>query len=172
MNTLEDLYTFVDLAKANRKYPESTANNLKSALKIFEKDLNAGEIKSLHLIETNIDGIFRTVVINNKDKSIGSLNTYKARLIRVINDFKRYGQDPAKIQNWTAKPRNSTPLSIKKDKQDKEKINLSDSHHTPVHKIELALNKDSIATIIVPKGINREDIKAIKSVLDSLVSDK
>jgi hypothetical protein len=171
MNTLEDLYTFIDLAKANRKYPESTANNLKSALKIFEKNLNAGEIKSLHLIETNIDGIFRTVVINNKDKSIGSLNTYKARLIRVINDFKRYGTDPSKLQNWVVK-KNSTPLSVKKDKQDKEKIILSDSHHTPVHKIELALNKDSIATIIVPKGINREDIKAIKSVLDSLVSGK
>ena len=100
MENFNNLYHFIDIAKANRKYPDNTANNLKSALKIFEKELNADESKSINMIESSIEEIFRDVAIANKDKSILSLNTYKARLLKVINDYKKYGADPAKIQKW------------------------------------------------------------------------
>jgi len=90
MDNFHSLYDFIDLAKSNRKYPDNTANNLKSALKIFEKELNAYELKSISMIEDSIEEIFKSVVIANKHKSILSLNTYKARLLKVINDFKKY----------------------------------------------------------------------------------
>ena len=122
MEKFNYLYDFIDFAKANRKYPESTANNLKSALKIFEKELNPEELKSINMIEDSIEEIFRSVAIANKDKSIISLNTYKARLLKVINDYKRYGADPSKIQKWVIKTKKSTPLLIKQDKTDKNKI--------------------------------------------------
>ena len=99
------LYDFIDFARANRKYPDNTANNLKSALKIFEKELNAEELKSISMVEDSVGEIFRSLVIAHKDKSIVSLNTYKARLLKVIKDYKKYGAEPSKIQHWVAKER-------------------------------------------------------------------
>ena len=125
MEKFNNIYTFIDFAKGNRKYPANTANNLKSALKIFEKVLTDDELNSISLLEDRIEEIFISVINSNKNKSIGSLNTYKARVLRVLKDYKKYGANPAKIQNWQTKIRNSTPLLINKDNTDKNKINLS-----------------------------------------------
>lgn len=175
MNKFNDLYNFIELAKNNRKYPESIYNNLKSALKVFEKELNAQELSSIELIEQNIDEIFINAVENNKDKSIGSLNTYKARFLKVIGDYKRYGADPSKIQGWIIKTRKSTPLLNKKDKQDNTKDKpataLSNFTNTPVnsvHKIELALKNNEKAVLLLPKDISVNEAKIIKSIIDSL----
>ena len=165
-----NLYDFVDFAKANRKYPDSTANNLKSALKIFEKELNVEELKSINMVEDSIGEIFRSLVIAHKDKSIVSLNTYKARLLKVMKDYKKYGAEPSKIQNWMVKIKKSTPLLVNKDKPDKNKIILSKSINTPVdncHKIDLSMDCGQIQ-ISVPKNITQKEIKIIKNILDSL----
>ena len=170
-DNFKDLYDFIDLAKANRKYPENTANNLKSSLKIFEQNLNSDELKSIRMIEQSIEEIFRDVVKSNKSKSIISLNTYKARLLKVISDYKKYGADPGKMKNWIAKTRKSTPLLIKEDKQDKENINLSNPIYNAVentHKIEFLLKNNQKATLLIPRNISSEDIKTIKNILDSL----
>jgi len=173
MDKFINLYDFVDFAKANRKYPSNTANNLKSAIKIFEKELNAEELKSITMVEDSIGEIFRSLVIAHKDKSIVSLNTYKARLLKVIKDYKKYGAEPSKIQHWVVKTRNSTPLLVKKDKTDKKYINLSNAINTPVdnhHKIELSLS-NGMAQILIPKDIKAKDIKIIKDVIDSLATE-
>jgi len=166
------LYDFIDFAKANKKYPGNTANNLKSALKIFEKELNTEELKSIAMVESSIEEIFRSLVIANKEKSIVSLNTYKARLIKVIKDYKKYGAEPSKIQHWFVKTKKSTPLLIKKDKTDKKKISLSNLINAPVdnfHKIELCLRGESKSVIIVPKDITEKEVKMLKNILDSLL---
>ena len=167
------LYDFVDFARANRKYPDSTANNLKSALKIFEKELNAEEIKSIHMVEDSIGEIFRSLVIAHKDKSIVSLNTYKARLLKVIKDYKKYGVDPAKMQRWVTKEKKSTGVLIKKDKPDTKKITLSNVIHEGVdncHKISLCLTS-GYAEISIPKNISTQDAKTIKAIIDSLATN-
>lgn len=164
------LYQFIDLAKANKKYADSTANNLKSALKIFEKELNAEELKSIEMVESSIGEIFRSLAIANKDKSIVSLNTYKARLLKVIKDYKKYGADPSKMQSWATKIREYSPPLVKKDKPDKNQIILSDRINTPVsnlHKIELSLSAGT-AQILVPKNITPKECKTIKDIIDSL----
>lgn len=175
MNKFNDLYDFIDFAKGNRKYPENTANGLKSALKIFEKVLNIDELNSVDLIEDNIEEIFISVVGANKDKSISSLNTYKARFIKVIDDYKRYGVDPSKMQGWNIKSHKTPAHHVQKDKtdkkQDKPQIELSDFANTPVHKIELCLRGDTKFSISVPKNINAKEIKMIKNILDSLVAE-
>jgi hypothetical protein len=168
-----DLYEFIDFAKSNRKYPENTANGLKSALKIFEKELNIDELNSVDLVEDNIEEIFINVVSKNKNKGIGSLNTYKGRLLKVINDYQKYGVNPSKIQGWTTKINKITSHNIgKKDTSDKEqdKIQtvLSDHTNTPVHKIELSLQDDRKSTILIPKDITAKEAKMIKDILDSL----
>lgn len=177
MNKFKDLFDFIDFAKGNRKYPENTANGLKSALKIFEKVLNVDELNSIDLIEDNIEEIFINAVSHNKDKNIGSLNTYKARLLKVIKDYQRYGINPSKIQGWAAKIHKS-PVHhhIKKDRLDKKpdstKTDLSYSTNTPVnniHKIELALRPDTNFIISVPRDITANEAKKLKNILDSLV---
>ncbi len=171
MDKFKNLYDFIDFAKANRKYPDSTANNLKSALKIFEKELNAEESKSIAMVEDSIGEIFRSLVIANKEKSIVSLNTYKARLLKVIKDYKKYGAEPSKIQNWIVKAKKSTPLLIKKDKTDKKTIRLSHYITSSVetsHKIDLSFDCGN-AQISIPQNINKSEAETIKSIIDSLV---
>jgi len=176
MNKFIDLYNFIDFAKSNRKYPSNTANGLKSALKIFEKELNIDELNSINLIEDNIDEIFINLVSKNKDKNIGSLTTYKARLLKIIHDYQRYGIDPAKMQNWTTKSHiNIIHKSHKKDTpdkvQDKPEIALSTTTDTPVdnmHKIELFLRPNKKSLILIPRDITAEEAKTIKTILDSL----
>lgn len=171
MQKFNNLYTFVEFAKNNRKYPESTANNLKSALKIFEKVLTDDELDSINLIEDRIEEIFINVINSNKNKSIESLNTYKARILRIIEDYKKYGANPANIQGWVIKTKNSTPLLNKKDKQDKSQISLSNPFPTPVdnmHKIELTVQANSRIVILLPKDKSEKEITLRILPLDSL----
>ena len=175
MHKFSDLYEFIDFAKGNRKYPENTANGLKSALKIFEKELNIDELNSVDLVEDNIEEIFISTVGKNKDKSIGSLNTYKARVLKVIQDYQKYGVDPSKIHGWNIKSNKTiTPKISRKDTSDKEpdkpQITLSDHTNTPVHKIELSLRDNFKSIIMVPKDINAKEAKMIKDIIDSVVS--
>jgi len=168
VNKFSDLYDFIDLAQSNRKYTESVANNLKSALKIFGKELNEEEMSSVSLIEDNIEEIFRIVANNNKNKSIGSLNTYKARILRVISDYEKYGQQPGRIQGWPVKEKKLTPMLNAKDKKDKP---LSLPKHTPVesvHKLDFALKDGSRAILTIPTNISPKEISTLKSLLDSL----
>lgn len=179
MNKFKDLYDFIDFAKSNRKYPANTANGLKSALKIFEKELNIDELNSVGLIEENIEEIFLNAVSKNKDKNIGSLNTYKARMLKVINDYQKYGINPSKIQNWSAKTNKLTSHKhVKKDisdkEEDKHQIALSDPINTPVHnihKIELSLRPEHKSLIIIPGNINKKEAETIKAIIDSLVTE-
>ncbi len=173
MNKFKDLYDFITLAKNNRKYPNNTANGLKSALNIFEKELNIDELNSVDLVEDNIEEIFINAVSSNKDKSIGSMNTYKARLLKVIKDYQKYGLDPSKMQNWSIKHDKALHLKIvKKDipdkKQDNTQITLSEQTNTPVHKIELALKSGEKAIISIPRDISSDEIKTVKGIIDSL----
>jgi hypothetical protein len=172
MDKFINLYNFIDFAKTNKKYPESTANNLKSALKVFEKELNAEELRSINMVEESINEIFRSVTIANKEKSIVSLNTYKARLLKVIKDYKKYGANPSKMQGWVVKEKKSTPLLIKKDNLDKDKINLSNSIYRPVdnyYKIEFSSENNQKTFISVPKNITQKEIEIIKKLLNSLI---
>ena len=175
MHKYSSLYDFIDFAKGNRKYPENTANGLKSALKIFEKELNVDELSSIDLVEDNIEEIFINVVGKNKDKVIGSLNTYKARVLKVIKDYQKYGANPSKIQGWVTKNHKDVGHKLsQKDTLDKEpdknKTGISDHTNTPVHKIELSLRDNIKCVIIVPKDITQEEVKMVKGILDSLSS--
>lgn len=173
MNKFNDLYDFIDLAKSNRKYPENTANGLKSALKIFGKQLNLDEINSVDLVEDNIEEIFISVVGANKDKTVASLGTYKTRLLKVIKDYQKYGIDPNKMQNWNVSSTKALKHIIKKkdiqDKEeDKDKITLSDHVNTPVHKIELSFKNNRKFLMLLPKDIDQKEAESIKKIIDSL----
>jgi len=174
MNKFIDLYNFIDLAKGNRKYPQNTANGLKSALKIFEAHLNIDELNSIDVIEDNIEEIFINAVAKNKDKNIGSMNTYKARLLKVIKDYQKYGINPSKMQGWITKTRNVVSVRRAKEdnkdrKQDNYQTDVSIDTNTPVHKIELDFGPGRKSSISVPSNMNPKEAETIKGIIDSLL---
>lgn len=165
------LHEFVDLAEKNRKYPANTAHGRRAALKLFDTVLNPDERESLDLIQERIGEIFLSLISKHKDAfSIASLNTYKGRFLKVIQDYKRFGIKPESIAHWEAKPRQY--IQRQKDTNKDTSIhNLSFPIHRPVHKLEIALETGETATIETPIDISPRDITRIKHILDALGKD-
>lgn len=103
MKKINDLYDFIERAIKSRKYPENTGLSLKSALKLFERELNEDEKNSLDQFKRNIEQIYQTVFSKNKEYSADSLAVYKSRVLKAINDYEKYGTDPNKMANWIPK---------------------------------------------------------------------
>ena len=167
MDNLKQLYDFIHLAQKNRKYPNNTAHGKRAALKLFETVLHPDELESLQLIEERMKEIYLSLISKYKDDfSIQSLNTYKGRLLKLIQDYKKYGQNPHAFNNWEIKKRKYQNKDIKKD------ISLSDSSfsiHNPVHKIQIYLDNNSLCTIEIPHKITRQDASIITKIIGSLI---
>lgn len=103
MTNVKLIYEFIDHAIKSRKYPENTGSSLKTALKLFEVELNDDERNSIDLFINNIEQIYQNVFAKNKNFSASSLAVYKSRVLKAINDYKKYGIDPTKMANWTPK---------------------------------------------------------------------
>lgn len=170
MKQFKDLFEFVNLAEKNRKYATNTAHGRRAALKVFEKELNEQELDSVDSIQENMEEIFQNVLSKNKDSySIGSLNTYKVRLLKVIEDYKKYGQNPSHIELWETRPRKIyTPVNNQDTFKDTSVHKPSEIAHTPVHKLEIALASGQICVISIPVNISPKETETIKSILDAL----
>src|SRR5579872_4746287 len=103
MKTIKELYEFIEVATRNRKYPTSTAQGLRAAVKLFDSELNDDERASLDKVKANLDQIYQSVFAKNKNFTAASLATYRSRLLKVINDYEKYGTDPTKMANWNPK---------------------------------------------------------------------
>jgi hypothetical protein len=101
--TFHQLYDFIDRAVKSRKYPANTGGALKTALNLFEKELNDEEKDSIETFKNNLDAIYNSVFQHNKDFSATSLATYKSRVVKVLGDFEKYGTGPSKMANWSPK---------------------------------------------------------------------
>ena len=129
MAKFNDLYEFIDRAVKNRKYPSNTALGLKAALKLFENEANDDEKNSLDKFKQNLDQIYHSVSIKNKDVTAGSLATYKSRVNKVLREFEQYGIDPTKMNNWSVKTivrqkRKEVSKTEKKSVEEKEESGI------------------------------------------------
>lgn len=179
MATIKDIYEFIDRAERSRKYPTSTAQGLKAAIKLFESELNEEEKGSIDTIRQNLDQIYQSVFNKNKNFTAASLATYKSRVVKVINDYEKYGIDATKMSNWVPKVVNrvkrttsatnktgdgpATPSPIQP-----ENDGLSVAVPANMHKIELALRPDAKFIIVVPRDLKEAEVTTLKSILDSL----
>lgn len=173
MQEFKVLYEFIDRAVKSRNYPENTANGLKSALRLFEEELEEEEKGSLEKVKSNINQIYRDVYNKHGDRfSSASLETYKSRILKVLGDYEKYGKDPVKMSSW---PRRV----VVRNKRDQQLKNHPNELATPAekilpgstpdtHKIDLALRPDAKAIIIVPRDMSKEECARIKGLLDSL----
>lgn len=103
MTGFQELYSFVDRAMRNRKYPEATAQALRAALKLYDAELSDEEKASLEKVKKDFEQITRSVFGKNATKfSASSLTTYKSRVQKVFADYEKYG-DPAQMNSWSPK---------------------------------------------------------------------
>ncbi len=170
MDEFQQLYEFITLAQKNRKYPANTAHGKRAALKLFETVLHPDELESLDLIQERMKEIYLSLISRHKDEfSIQSLNTYKGRFLKVINDYKKYGTDPQAITRWEVKNRKQKNKEIAEDIiKDNTLSNLSLSINTPVHKIKISLRDGQECTIELPAKLAKEDVSIITKIIGSL----
>jgi len=99
---MDTLWDFIKSAERSRKYPPNTALGLRNALKLFETELNEEEAQSLDVFKDHLEQIYRGVFEKNKNRmSVGSIETYKTRVKRVLSDYGKYGLEPSKFASWS-----------------------------------------------------------------------
>lgn len=178
MPSIKDLNDFIDKAERSRKYPTSSAQGLKAAVKLFDTELNDEERASLDLFEQNIDQIYQSVFNKNKNLTVSSLATYKSRVLKAISDYKKYGTDATKMSNW--QPKVVTRAKRSESKRDE----VPTTNDAPVGlqnnelavpdgmtKLELALRPDMKFVLVVPYDLRASEVVTIKAILDSLSSN-
>ncbi len=172
MAKFQNLYDFVDRAVKSRKYPPNTAGGLKAALKLFEIDINTEERDSIEKFKFNLEQIYRSVATKNKSVTAGSLSTYRSRVLKVLNDYEKYGVDPTKMANWSPKTKSIAPQKKINDASPKSAeesvFESTPSASTNIHRIELSLRPDTKFVVIVPRDITKAECTTIKGILDSL----
>lgn len=168
MTNFNELYDFIDRAERSRKYLPGTAGGLKTALKLFEAELNEDELGSIDTFRSNLDQIYRNVCSSNKNFTSGSLAAYRSRVNKVLTDYDKYGTDPTKMNSW------SVPKIIPRQKT-KNKDQEFDRPENPIigsanlNKIELILRPGVKATLLVPTDMTSDEYKRIQAILSSLV---
>ncbi|MBX4200581.1 hypothetical protein KW786_00445 [Candidatus Parcubacteria bacterium] len=169
MSDYKSLYEFISLAEKNRKYPSNTAHGKRAALKLFETVLHPDELESLDLIEERMKEIYLSLISKHRETfSIKSLNTYKGRLLKLIQDYKKYGADPDALNRWEIKLRKYKNKDRDEDsKEDTPVSNISSPIHKAVHKIQISLEDGSDCIIEVPSRLTKEDISIITKIIGS-----
>src|SRR3989344_5796455 len=170
MAKFSELTGFVDDAVKNRKYPPNTAFGLKAALRMFESELNEEEKKSIEKVRDNINQISQSVFQKNKSKlSASSLGVYKSRVLKVINDYEKYGTDPAKMANWIVKV--VTREKRQKSEKGREESQADTSSEAPglpqengYNRINISLNGRKFICV-VPTDMTQEEFKKLSAML-------
>ena len=170
MDQINLVYEFIDLAEKNRKYPANTAHGRRAAVKLFETVITGDERKSLDLIQERMKEIYLNLISKHKEGfSIKSLNTYKSRFLKVIQDYQRHGTNPDAFNHWETKQRKYTVKNIKDSKLDIDIHNLSFPIHKGVHKIQISLEGDQMCIIETPNLTKKDAIK-VKEFIDWLAN--
>ncbi len=178
--TTETLREFIETAERSRKYPQSSATAFKVALNLFAGHLNQEELSSVETFSKNLEQIYGAVFNANKTKySSGSLATYRARVMKVLADYNRFGKEPQKFTSWEPKLRKFATRS-RKSSSDAEStlvgsqtgsvgvIPLQPGDNS-VDRLELSLSDGRRAFIIVPRGLNPEDTEKIRGGVNFLL---
>jgi hypothetical protein len=169
------LYAFIESAVKSRKYPESTANGLRAALKLFDAELSAEERGSISLFMERFDQIYASVCSKNQLKfSAASLATYKSRVIKVMTDYQKYGVDPTKMASWSPKVVSRAKRASSKDAE----VETAVVSHVPRPYVDVAavattsLVKDfgegRVAQIILPTDISDEERKKLSALIENM----
>lgn len=175
MNNLQSLFSFIDVAERNRKYPSTTANNLRGALRKIESELNDEEKASIDKLHENINQIFHTLYQKDPTSmTVSSIETYKSRIKKVIAEYKKYGMNTTNMNSWN--PAITIRKKIEKkdsemalDKKD-QPIDEENDHSTTdnITRFELSLRENVKAVILLPGDITKSEVGKIEAYITFL----
>lgn len=173
MPNINNLKDFIIAAENSRKYSANTGSSYRTALKYFEAELKEDEKESLELFQQHFDAIYQNVYNKYKTKmSSASLEIYKRRVRNLIEDFNKYGSDPAKLSSWSRLTRVHKPRKQKEHKLEQSfQSQEVDDESVPMAKFELPLRINAKATIITPTDMTRSEAKKLKNYIEYLESN-
>jgi len=178
MPNINNVLEFISVASKNRIYPPGTADGYKAAVKMFDAELNEEERESLNIFLERFDKIYSEVVRKNQAKmKMQSLETYKIRVRKVIDDYMSYGQDPSKMISWNrpARKRASSGVVRINTNSDTQRPKDDSAVVPPIfgqmNRVELSLRPefDVKALIIVPFDLSNDEASRLKGLIDALV---
>ena len=102
MDTIAALMEFIERARSERKYADSTARGLNASVKLFAGYLNDAERGSFEVLLTNIDNIANDIYAKQAGDNITvtTLVVYKRRMRKLIADYHEFGVSPEKMAAW------------------------------------------------------------------------
>ncbi len=101
MNNIEQLHDFIKRAERNYKYKPNTAAALGGGVKLFGTVLTDEEVAQSSFPIDKLDEITERIHVKFGDRySVDSLETYKSRMKRVVNDYAKYGADAKSMASW------------------------------------------------------------------------
>lgn len=163
---------FIDSAQRNRKYPGNTASARRSAVRLFEQELNDQEKESFDTLKKNFEQVYLSVFNKNKSMTAESLQTYKNRFLSLIKDYEKYGLDPTKMANWNRRVRRIS-ITGKAGIKEKEGQPIQETERykeIDMSRFELPLRVGVKAIILVPSDITKEEVDKIRKYIDFLDS--
>jgi hypothetical protein len=171
---IKNLMDFIDAAEKNRKYPGNTASARRSAVRLFEQELNEQEKTSLDTLKKNLDQIYANVFNKNKSNmTVASLETYKNRFIALIKEYEKYGVNPTMMANWNRIVRKVSTKSDKvKNSNAPENLEIKENDFKEIEmsRFELPLRPGIKAIILVPSNITKSEVDKVRKYIDFLDS--
>ena len=163
---------FIDAAEKSRKYPSNTASARRSAIRLFEPELNDQEKESLETMKKNFDHVYQNVFSKNKSSMTAeSLQTYKNRFLRVIKDYEKYGLNPTKMASWNRPVRKMSANRVVKNGNELSlHSGSSDQDETEMSRFELPLRQNVKAIILVPSDITKSEVEKVRKYIEFLDS--
>ncbi len=173
MDNFKVLNDFVDRAVRNRNYALNTAYGFKAALKLFEAVAHEDEKASLEKLEQRFEKMYEDVCRKNSDKmSAKTLEAYKIRVVKVLNDYKEYGVNPAKMASWPSKTITRAKRSVPAELKETAKPNtapVDQVENIPIgaERLEWPLGRPGAKFVAyIPADVTEADIKKMKTLLD------
>ena len=164
---------FIDAAEKSRKYPGNTASARRSAVRLFEHELNEQEKASLDTLKKNLDQIYTNVFNKNKSNmTVASLETYKNRFIALVKEYEKYGINPTMMANWNRPIRKISTKDDKTKNNVPENMEVRESEYKEIEmsRFELPLRPGIKAIILVPSNITRDEVNKVRKYIDFLDS--
>lgn len=176
-NTIQTLTEFLAAADKSRKYPANTVYGIKAALRLFSEELKDEEKESLDTFKAHFELIYQSVFNKNKARiNVNSLGTYRRRMLGLLNDYEKYGTDPAKMASWSrpvvkrltkANVAKTDAKDFQTDGAGEEKTEIPG---VPLHRVELSLRPDAKAILLLPSDLTPEEAEKIKGLVGYLAT--
>lgn len=174
--TIPTLIDFITAAERSRKYFSAAASGIRTALRLFESVLTDDEKASIDVFKQRFEQIFQEVFNKYSTKySAGSLQTYKKRIVRLLNDYYTYGKDPAKMASWSPKTisRKSRKISSLPTQpfEDQRPIHelMTPETSADVDRLEIHLPSGAKALLIIPSNLEESDAERITTHIKASV---